>query len=62
MFTGMDEERHTLTVEEVAELLGIGRTTAYEAVHAGTIPSLRFGRRIVVPRAALERLLDKAEV
>lgn len=49
--------RPTLTVKEAAELLGIGRNTAYEAVKRGEIPSIRIGSRVVVPRAAFERLL-----
>jgi excisionase family DNA binding protein len=51
------EQRATLTVEDAAEVLGIGRSAAYEGVRRGEIPSLRIGRRLVVPRAALERLL-----
>lgn len=51
-------QRATLTVPEAALLLGIGRDAAYRAVGRGEIPSLRVGRRILVPRAALERLLD----
>jgi excisionase family DNA binding protein len=43
----------TLTVEQAAKVLGIGRSTAYELVHTGAIPSLRLGRRIVVPTARL---------
>lgn len=39
----------TVTVEEAAKLLGIGRSTAYELIHTGDIPSLRLGRRLVVP-------------
>lgn len=39
----------TLTVEQAAAVLGIGRSTAYELVHTGDISSLRLGRRIVVP-------------
>ncbi len=50
-------QRQTLSVEEAATLLGIGRTTAYAAVRSGTIPSVRIHRRVVVPRAAIERLL-----
>lgn len=47
----------TLTVGQAAKVLGIGRSTAYELVHTGAIPSLRLGRRIVVPSAKLaERL------
>ena len=49
----------TYTVEEVAKLLGIGRNQAYEGVARNEIPSIRIGRRLLVPRAALERLLGK---
>ncbi|MGH7861519.1 MAG: helix-turn-helix domain-containing protein [Candidatus Dormibacteraceae bacterium] len=51
-------ERLTLTVEEAASALGIGRASAYEAVHRGEIPCIRIGRRIFVPRVALDRLLS----
>lgn len=51
-------ERLGLTVEEAAEVLGISRAFAYELVADGTLPSLRLRRRIVVPRAALVRMLD----
>jgi excisionase family DNA binding protein len=47
----------TLTVEQAAKLLGIGRSTAYELVHTGDIPSLRLGRRIVVPEMHLANRL-----
>jgi excisionase family DNA binding protein len=51
------DERLTLTVEEAATLLGISRAFAYEAVNTGAIPSIRIGRRILVPKVALGRLL-----
>jgi excisionase family DNA binding protein len=47
-----------LTVEEAARLLRIGRGSAYEAVRAGDIPSVRIGRRVLVPREALLSLLN----
>jgi excisionase family DNA binding protein len=50
-------ERLTYTVTEVAALLGISRASAYELVRSGEIPALHFGRRIVIPRVALEELL-----
>jgi excisionase family DNA binding protein len=53
-------ERLTLTVPEAARLLGISRMTAYAAVREGALPSLRIGRRVLVPRAALDRLLAEA--
>ncbi len=50
----------TLTVEEAGEQLGISRALAYEAVRRGEIPSIKIGRRILIPKAALHRLLDSA--
>lgn len=47
-----------LTVDEAAGLLGISRALAYELVADGTIPCLRLRRRIVVPLAAVVRMLD----
>jgi excisionase family DNA binding protein len=51
-------ERQTLTVEEAARILGIGRNSAYEAARRGELPVIRIGHRYVVPRVALERLLS----
>lgn len=49
-----------LTVEEAARLLGISRALAYELVARRQLPHLRLGRRIVIPRRALEALLGEA--
>jgi excisionase family DNA binding protein len=49
--------RTTLTVEEAARVLGIGRSTAYEAVRCGQIPAMRLGRRAIVPTAWLAQQL-----
>ena len=51
-------QRLTMTVEEAAVVLGISRATAYDAVSRGEIPCIRIGRRILIPKVALERLLD----
>ena len=51
-------KRETLTVEEAGRLLGIGRGSAYEAARRGDIPVIRIGKRLLVPRAAMARLLD----
>lgn len=50
-------ERLTYTVTEVAELLGISRTSAYECVRRGEIPAVTLGHRLVISRVAIERLL-----
>ena len=55
----MEEGRLTLTIEEAANLLGIGRQLAYDKVKTGEIPVLKIGRRLLVPRAALEKLLNE---
>lgn len=51
-------ERLALSVEEAGALLGISRDLAYDLVNQGQIPSVRLGRRLVVPRKALETLMD----
>jgi excisionase family DNA binding protein len=48
----------TYTVEEAAAVLGISRASGYDGVNNGDIPSIRIGRRILVPKAALARLLE----
>lgn len=53
-------ERLALTVEEAGALLGISRDLAYDLVNTRQLPSVRLGRRIVVPRRALEQLLETA--
>ncbi len=53
-------ENATLSVEETAKVLGIGRNSAYEGVRTGEIPSIRIGKRILVPRLALEQILKGA--
>ena len=54
------DSRTTLTIEEMSLTLGIGRNTAYQAVRTGEIPSIRIGRRILVPVAAFEKMLSEA--
>lgn len=45
-----------VAVPDAARLLGIGTTFAWELVRAGDIPSVKLGRRVLVPRAALQCL------
>lgn len=51
-------ERKTYSVETAAAMLGISRALAYQLVRTGEIPSLKLGRRVVVPHGALAELLD----
>jgi len=50
----------TLTIAEAARQLGIGRNAAYEAAQSGSLPALRIGRRLLVPKVAFDRLLNQA--
>lgn len=43
-----------LTVAEAAQVLRISRNLTYELVHQGRLPHLQLGRRILVPRRALD--------
>jgi excisionase family DNA binding protein len=59
----MKTERLTMTVKEAGDALGVSRATAYMLASTGQIPTIRLGeRRLVVPRAALMKMLERAEV
>jgi len=55
-----DSQRRTLTIPEAAAWLGISRAAAYElaANDRLPVPTIRAGKRLLVSRAALERLVD----
>ncbi len=55
------EERLVWSVEETGRLLGISRAHAYELVARGELPHLRLGRRVVVPKHAIEVLLASVD-
>ena len=55
-------KRLTMTITEAAKRLGIGRNQGYEAARTGQIPTIKIGKRLLVPVVALEnRLLAAAE-
>jgi hypothetical protein len=51
--------RLTTTVPEAGALLGLGRDASYAAAARGELPTLKFGRRLVVPVAKLLALLGE---
>ena len=57
----MHDEPLAYTVPDVGRRLGISRSTAYDAARRGEIPTISVGRRLLVPRAALERMLSTCE-
>ena len=48
-----------LTAGETARLLRLSKTTVYDQIRQGAIPSIRIGKRILIPRAALMRKLEE---
>lgn len=50
--------RVTITVVEAAEMLGISRTSAYLCARRREIPTVRLGRRVLVPVARFMAMLD----
>ncbi|APH13225.1 hypothetical protein ASJ33_07710 [Dehalococcoides mccartyi] len=54
----VQDEKLTLSVQEVTKLLGVSKSGVYELVHTGKIPSLRFGRRILIPRMQLDKMIS----
>lgn len=56
----MDERttRQTISIPEAAKTLGIGRNQGYEAARRGELPTIKIGKRLLVPLAALDRMLQ----
>lgn len=50
-------DRATITVAEAGEVLTLSRTSIYAAVKNGDVPTIRIGRRLVVPVPVLLRML-----
>jgi excisionase family DNA binding protein len=51
-------DRATCSVDQVAAVLGVGRSTAYAAVKDGSLPSLRCAHRILIPVPRLLALIE----
>ena len=54
-----DELPLALTVNEVSDVLRIGRNTVYDLVRCGKISSIKIGRQLRVPKSALQAYLEK---
>ncbi|MGB5925204.1 MAG: helix-turn-helix domain-containing protein [Dehalococcoidia bacterium] len=57
---GSIEERYCMTVPEAARRLCVSRNFGYELVKRGELPVVRFGKRLLIPRVALEKMLEKS--
>ena len=55
------EKRLCITVPEAAVMLGLSRNFTYELVKQKQLPVVKFGKRLLIPRAALEKMLEKGD-
>jgi excisionase family DNA binding protein len=51
-------QKQTYSVPEAAKILGLNRNSGYDAVKRGEIPVIKIGKRLLVPKVAIERLLQ----
>jgi excisionase family DNA binding protein len=47
------------TVPEAAALIGVSRNNGYELAKRGEIPTIRFGKRIMVPKVKFHRMFGE---
>jgi excisionase family DNA binding protein len=52
-------EQLTLSVPEAGKMVNLGKNAAYAAARSGQIPTLRFGRKLRVPKARFLKLLSE---
>lgn len=53
-------EKLSYNADEVKTALGLSLSGVYEAARKGDLPSVRIGRRLIFPKAAIDRLLQQA--
>ena len=54
------DDRLTLTVEQAGKMLGISRATAYQLANQGELQAIRLGRRLLISKAGLARMVNEA--
>ena len=55
------QTKRSYTVQEIMDILEIGKTTAYKFVHSGVFPVHKVGTRIRIPKAPFDEWFDKQE-
>jgi excisionase family DNA binding protein len=59
MYKNIDDLPITLTVADIANVLKISRNNAYALSNSNNFPSIRIGKRIVIPKKAFEEWLNQ---
>ena len=57
-----EETRVAYSVKEVLQMLPLGRSTIYDLVASGELRSRKVGKKIIIPKSAIEELLDRQKV
>ena len=55
----INDNKLCYTVPEAAQMLGLSRNFVYDLVKQGQLPVVKFGKRLLIPRVALEKILEK---
>lgn len=58
-FTSFDELPVMLNADQLAQALNISRAGAYQLMHSSSFPTVRIGKRMLVPKEHLLRWLDQ---
>jgi len=58
--TANNSEDLVINVAEACKLLKLSRGAVYSGIKCGQIPAIRIGRRIIIPRSALSKMLEEA--
>ncbi len=52
------EYNDVVTIEDIMKMLHLGRTTVYEMLKDGTIRSVRIGKKYIVPKQSIIKLIS----
>ena len=58
VFTNYDELPLLLNTTQLADLLGVSHSSVYELIQEDGFPSLRIGKRIVIPKEELRQWIS----
>lgn len=54
----MNDEKLTYTPKEVTQVLGVSLTTVFKLIKQKEIPTIRIGRKVLIPKGKLKDWLD----
>lgn len=61
IYTAFDQLPIMLNADQLAQVLGISRAGAYQLMHAKDFPTVRIGKRMIVPKEGLYKWLEEKQ-